>query len=329
MAIDRAELPLERAADHRQHEAEQNIRADHFRRRHLGIIQQQHGAQRARARRRKSRLRRRSATPARAANANSFARSCDSARAGINVMLEEAVSSTPRRITTDRTARRRCSASAEYTCRSAGREPRPAAAATDSASGCAGPPDKMARRSAAARRQIRTPCPPRRPRTDPTISTSAGTVKLPPPMPVRPTASAIRNPIRIMHHIGSAWNRCECRTRASRRPIGRARIGAFGGNCGARLAADAAIAGIVKRQIFDFIFGGVFPDLAPRPRGQRTHLQQHFAAGQLVMLDNFQIFARGRLLAAQAREPDVEFLERARKAVRLCASGSSGRDRCD
>ena len=43
---------------------------------------------------------------------------------------------------------------------------------------------------------------------------------------------------------------------------------------------------------------------------------------------NFQIFARGRLLAAQAGEPDVEFLERAEKRLDLCADGSSGRDRC-
>ena len=70
-------------------------------------------------------------------------------------------------------------------------------------------------------------------------------------------------------------------------PAARARIGAFRRNRGARLAADASVSGIVKREIIDFILRGVFPDLAPSPSGERTRFQEHFARGQLVVLQHF------------------------------------------
>src|SRR5579875_2539421 len=55
-AVNRAERPMKRAADHGQDEAEEQISADHLRRRHLLVVQQQHGAERSRSGRRETRF---------------------------------------------------------------------------------------------------------------------------------------------------------------------------------------------------------------------------------------------------------------------------------
>ena len=88
-----------------------------------------------------------------------------------------------------------------------------------------------------------------------------------------------------------------------------ARICAGGGNCGARLAADAFVSRVIQRQVVDFFARGVFPNLPPGPCGERTDFQQGLAAGQLMIFDDFQIGSRGRLFAAQSRKPEIEFFE--------------------
>src|SRR5579863_3399929 len=92
-------------------------------------------------------------------------------------------------------------------------------------------------------------------------------------------------------------------------PAAGTRIGARCGNRGARLAADAAIAGIVQRQVVDLLASSVFPNLAPRPRSEWTDFQQNFSCGQFVVLDNFQILAGRRLFAPQPGEPQIELFE--------------------
>src|ERR1700728_1140084 len=158
----------------------------------------------------------------------------------------------------------------------------------------------------------------------PTINTRAGTVKLPPPIPVIPTASAITNPINICRGafigrllIGSLGFRVNAAFELGAAPSPGARIGSRGGNCGARLAADAFVARIVEPQILDFFARRVFPNLAPGPPGERADFQQDFSAGQLVVLDDFQILARWRLFAAQAGEPEIEFFKRRKKRLDL------------
>ena len=120
----------------------------------------------------------------------------------------------------------------------------------------------------------------------------------------RPLASTVRGGVDAAFQFRAA-------------PAAGARVGACLRNGGAGLAADAAVAHVVERQVIDFIVGGVLPDLAPGPRGERADFQQHFAAGEFVVLDDLQVLARGRLFAAQAGEPDVILLQGFEKRLDL------------
>src|SRR6516165_508416 len=106
-------------------------------------------------------------------------------------------------------------------------------------------------------------------------------------------------------------------------PTTGARIrGVFRHGC-ARLAADAQITLVILRQVRQSVTAGVFPDLSPRPVGQRTHLCQRFPGRQTVQLGFFEVFSRDGLLPTQSREPDfkrLEHLEQRSHFAQLAAS---------
>src|SRR5436309_1386119 len=82
-------------------------------------------------------------------------------------------------------------------------------------------------------------------------------------------------------------------------------IGARNGNRGTWLAADAEISRLIQRQRLNGVLHGILLNLPPIPQGQRVHLEQRFIIRELMLLNYFEIFARGRLLATQSGEPDV------------------------
>ena len=89
------------------------------------------------------------------------------------------------------------------------------------------------------------------------------------------------------------------------------------GDRGAWLAADARIAAVVLRQVADLVCGGVFPDLAPSPIGERANFGQRLAGGQAVKFRLLQVFARGRLFAAQSGEPCFVRAQRVQERIDL------------
>ncbi len=62
---------------------------------------------------------------------------------------------------------------------------------------------------------------------------------------------------------------------------------------------------------------GVIPNLFPIPIGEETHLPEGLAGGQSVKLDLLEVPARGRLIAPQSGEPNVERLKGAEKRLDL------------
>ena len=197
-AVDRAELPVKRAADNGEHQSKQDVGAHHFRRRHLGIVEQQNGSQRAGARGRKAGFdsdgKRQPRKPAGILVREALilhARNEGDARGSGQQKAEQdhhdraacVAAEQPQNVRADQQAGNRA------------QHQEPQIAPVDVPAG----EIKRTRRSAAAPRRTRTRFPRPRRRGNPTISTSAGTVKLPPPMPVKPTASAMKKPIRIVH----------------------------------------------------------------------------------------------------------------------------------
>src|SRR5690349_3366942 len=110
----------------------------------------------------------------------------------------------------------------------------------------------------------------------PTKRMRAGTVKLPPPMPVSPTASATTNPMtksiptprRSILDVQPAFGLIETR------PAPRA--GIFSGLHRPRAvsAADARVIPIVKRVVRHVVFADVVPNLRPIPIRERIQLYQ-------------------------------------------------------
>src|SRR5260370_12643137 len=86
---------------------------------------------------------------------------------------------------------------------------------------------------------------------------------------------------------------------------------------GAGLASNAEITLVVLRQVADAMRLGVIPNLFPIPIGEETHLPEGLAGGQSVKLDLLEVPARGRLIAPQSGEPNVERLKGAEKRLDL------------
>src|SRR5215469_941962 len=86
-------------------------------------------------------------------------------------------------------------------------------------------------------------------------------------------------------------------------PASGARIRRVLRHSGARLASDAQITLVILRQVTQFVGGGVFPDLTPRPVGQRTHFRECLTGRQAMQFGFSQIFSRDGLLSPQSCEP--------------------------
>src|SRR5882724_4664439 len=98
-------------------------------------------------------------------------------------------------------------------------------------------------------------------------------------------------------------------------PAAGARVRRIVWNRCARLASDARVSAVVLWKIGQAVLSRVFPDLRPCPVCERTYLQQSFPARQTVLLDLLQIFAGGRLFAAQPREPNIEGFKRSHQGL--------------
>src|SRR5579863_8966795 len=137
----------------------------------------------------------------------------------------------------------------------------------------------------------------------PSKRTRQGTVKLPPPIPVSPTATAIKNPItntigcRLLLYVKPALCLIESR------PAPRSGILSWLHRPRAIGATDAWIIAIVQRVVGHIVRADVVPHLRRSPVRDRIQLHQ---AKFRVPFKLFCICACGRLIAADACYPGLQ-----------------------
>ena len=183
------------AADRRQDKTEREIGADNLRGSHFRIIQEQHGAQGSGACGGKSRFqadrKRQPRQPMRIFSGETGHLRAGNERNTGRKRQQDSDSDNDQRV-----AALLGDAPQSERPRAIAPAPRPRARGGSNANEPGAKPDKMARQSGATHRKTRRwfRLLPRR--GVPTISSRAGTVKLPPPIPVSPTESAMTKPRR-------------------------------------------------------------------------------------------------------------------------------------